>query len=167
MPGTPIQTLIMDNIVTRLEVMAPPAYTYQFARVAKLKENIANVGATDKPFAFVYSGPVSYLIAGTQAAFTKLKREMSFVVGFVFDPTPTDPTDPLSVDRDSEALLMFADIHKCLFAMDGTTIANTVIEVSFSADFKDLTDVEIPEIYGELHGRIGFRHNLGDATTHS
>lgn len=165
MPGTPIQTLIIDNMVSRLEAMEPPPYTHKFDRVVKVKENVITVG--DECLAIVYSGPVSYQIAGTHAAFTKVRREMAFVVGFVFDATPTDPTDPLSIDRDSEAVLMFADVQKCLFAMDGATIGNTVVSIFFDADVKDLTEVELPKVYGELHGRLQFRHNMGDATTHS
>ena len=165
MAGTPIQTLIIDDMVTRLKAMEPPTYSYKFDRVEKIKGNALTVG--DEKFAFVWSGPVSYDIAGTQAAITKLRRTMSFAVGFVLTATPTDATDPLSTDRDEEALLMFADIHKCLFAMDGVTIANTVIAVFFDVDVKDLTEIEENKIYGELHGRIQFRHNLGDATTHS
>lgn len=165
MAGTPIQTLIIADMITRLKAMTSPTYTYTFDRVEKVKGNMLTVG--DEKFAFVWSGPVSYDIAGTQAALTKLRRTMSFVVGFVLTATPTDATDPLSTDRDAEAVLVFADIHKCLFAMDGQTLGNTIVSIFFDADIKDLTEIEENKIYGELHGRVQFRHNLGDATTHS
>lgn len=169
MPGTPIQTLIVNDMVTRLQAMAPPTYTYQFDRVEKVKENTITVGQTER-LAVVYSGDVTYLNAGMQGVAVtgnKLAREMPWVVPFVFPATPADPTDPLSVDRDAEAVLMFADLHKCLSAMDHTIIANSPIEIFFLVDLKDQTEIEQPKVYGELHGNIRFRHNFGDATTHT
>lgn len=174
MPGTPIQTLIVNDMVTRLKAMdgvgkaaAQPedAYTYRFDRVETVKENEITVG--DDVLAVVYSGDVTYEIAGLQAAITKLARVMPFVVLFVFNATPSDPTDPRSTDRDAEADLMFADLHKCLAAMQHAVIGNTSIEIEFGADMKNQTVLEHPRVYGELHGRLRFRHNMGNAAAHT
>lgn len=178
MPGTPIQTLIVDDMVTRLQAMngvgygsaaSGDAYTYSFDRVEKVKENAIDRGQTER-LAVVYSGDVTYLNAGMQGvAITgnKLAREMPFVVEFMFPATPTDPTDPLSTRRDEEAVLMFADIHKCLASMQHVIIANSAVEIFFGVDMKDQTDVEKPLVWGALPGNIRFRHNFGDATTHT
>lgn len=168
MSGTPIQLLIIADMVARLQAMTGPDYTYEFNRVETVKENAITVG--DDFLAVVYSGNVRYLNAGMQGVAVtgnKLAREMPFVIGFVFPATPNDLEDPLSIDRDTEAVLMFADIHKCLAAMDHTIIGNTAVEVFFEVDIKDQTQIEAPKVYGELHGMIRFRHNLGDFTTHT
>lgn len=171
MPATPIKELVFAAIQTSLKAMdgkgyavmaEADAYTYAFDRVERVKENEIAVG--DDCLAVIAVGEVEYVTVALQANQKIILRQAPVIVAFVFPATPADPADPLSIDRTVEAELMFADLNKCLAPMEQMEINNSPVEVEFARDVLDLTTIESPKVYGELHMAVTFRHRYGDAT---
>ena len=142
MPSSPIEQLIMENLVTRLQAMKAGAdYTYTLATVGEVKQNPfswsdakkpAVLVTTEEEIPFVLGGDVNEGFGSPPLGELLVYRQMPVTLSFALDAAPTERSVPSSVDRSKEGRLMLADLYKCVMAMDHQDIGGSPIDIRAS-----------------------------------
>lgn len=170
---SPIEQLIMDNIIAALQAMGPSAYTYALATVSEVKANVPDLSELTKPavlvtteeiIPFIHAGDVQSLNISAPLGEILVYRDMPVTLTFALTATPTDETDPSSIDRPKEARLMLADLYKCVMALDHQDVNGSPIDIRATGSQQVLTDIESPLVYGGLRFLVRFQHRYGDMT---
>lgn len=173
MPDSPIEQLIMENLVTALQAIGPPDYTYALATVTEVKANVLNMNEVDTPavivttedvIPFIHAGDVAASGIGAPLGEILVYRDMPVTLTFGFSASLEDSADPSSVNRPKEARLMLADLYRCVMALDHQKVNGSPIDIRATGSQIVLTDIESPLVYGGLQFLIRFQHRYGDMT---